>query len=171
LEYVLEESADELHCAEGHGSPSIAVGLFVAEEYGIVFDLDDSVVGDGDPKDIGGEILDGVGAIPHSLGIDVPGDVPDFRGDLVQEAFLFHFIMELGPEEDGEGFDGEEEIRARGMPGVILAGDGTSRDDIVDVGVVVKLTAPGVKDSPEACYHRSKADPPVERVLTPREIA
>ena len=59
---MLEEPADELEGTESHGSPSVAVGLLVAEEYGIVFHLQDSAVGDGDAEDIGGEVLDGVRA-------------------------------------------------------------------------------------------------------------
>ena len=54
---MLEESADELEGGQGHGSPSITVGLFVAEEYGMVFNLQDSAVGDGYPEDIGGKVL------------------------------------------------------------------------------------------------------------------
>ena len=59
---VLEKAADELEDVEGHGSPPVAVGLLVAEEDGIVFHLQDSTIGDGDPEDIGGEVLDGVRA-------------------------------------------------------------------------------------------------------------
>jgi hypothetical protein len=82
---MLEEPADELEGAESHGSPSMAVRLFVSEEYGIVFYLQDSVVGDGDAEDIGGEVLDRVRAVSHSLGVDVPGDVPDLGADLMQK--------------------------------------------------------------------------------------
>jgi hypothetical protein len=135
---------------EGHGSPSIAVGLLIAKEYGMVFDLEDSVVGDGDAEDVGGEIFDGVRAVSDGLGIDIPGDVPELGVDLVEERCLFHFVAELGSEEDGEGFDGEEEVEVGGVPGMVLGGDGASWNDIVDVGVVVELTAPGVEDTEEA---------------------
>jgi len=64
---VLEESADELEGTQGHSSPSITAGLLVSEEYGIVLDLDDPAVGDGNSEDIGGKVLDGVRAISHSL--------------------------------------------------------------------------------------------------------
>ena len=80
---VLEESADELEGSQGHGSPSIAVGLLVSEEYGIVLDLDDPAVGDGDSEDIGGKVLDGVRAISHGLEVDVPGYVPHLGADRV----------------------------------------------------------------------------------------
>lgn len=149
-EDVLEEAAHELEGREGHGSPSVGVGLFVSEEYGIVVYLEDSVVGDGDPEDIGGEVLEGVSAIAHRLRVDVPGDVPDLGVDLVEECCLFHLIAELGSEEDGQSFDGEEEMEVGGVPGMVFDGDGSSWDDIVDMGVVVELTAPGVKDAEEA---------------------
>jgi len=147
---MLEEPADELEGTESHGSPSVAVGLLVAEEYGIVFHLQDSAVGDGDAEDIGGEVLDRVRAVSHGLGVDDPGHVPKLGADLAQEPCLFHLIPELDSEEDGEGFDREEEVEVGGMPGVVLGRDGSPGDDIVDVGMIVELTAPGVKDAPEA---------------------
>ena len=148
--HVLEESEDELGGTEGHGSPSIGVGLLVAEEDGMVADLQDSAVGDGDAEDVWGEVLDGAGAVSHGLGVDDPGDVPDLGPDLLKKPCFFHLMLELGPVEDGEGLDGEEEISTGWMPGVVLGRDGSSGDDIVDVGVVVELAAPGVKDAPEA---------------------
>jgi len=147
---MLEEPSNELEGAEGHSSPSLAMGLLVSEEYGIVLDLQDSAVGDGDAEDIGGEVLDRVRAISHSLGVDIPGDVPDLGADLVQEPCLFHFVAELGSEEDGQSFDGEEEVEVGGVPGVVLGRDGSSWDDVMDVGVVVELTSPGVEDTEEA---------------------
>ena len=76
---MLEESADELEGTQGHGSPSITVGLLVSEEYSIVLDLDDPAVGDGTSEDIGGKVLDGVRAISPGQGVDVPGYVPELR--------------------------------------------------------------------------------------------
>ena len=50
------------------------------------------------------------------LGVDVPVDVPDFRGDLIEEAGMFHLIAELGSEDFRESFDGEKEVDSGGMP-------------------------------------------------------
>jgi len=44
------------------------------------------------------------------LGIDVPVDLPDFRGDLIEETGLFHFIAKLRFEDLGKSSDGEIEI-------------------------------------------------------------
>jgi hypothetical protein len=117
---MLEEPADELEGSESHGSPSVGVRLFVSEGHGIVLDLDNPAVGDGDPEDIGSEVFDGMRAVSHCLGVDIPGNVPDFGVDLVEELCFFHLIAELGSEEDGEGFDGEEEVEEGGVPGVVF---------------------------------------------------
>jgi len=41
-------------------------------------------------------------------------------------------------------------VEVGGVPGMVLRRDGSSGDDVMDVGVVVELTAPGVEDTEEA---------------------
>jgi hypothetical protein len=82
----------------------------VANEDGTVLDFQDARVGDGDSEDVGGEVFEGCFAGAYGLGVNVPVDLPEFRGDLVKESGLFHFILELGFEDDGERSDGEIEV-------------------------------------------------------------
>jgi len=147
---VLEESPDELHGVECHGPPTVAFGLTVAEEHLVVLDLDDSGVGNGNPEDVGGEVLEGGSGFSHGLGMDIPVDLPDQGVDFFQQPRYADLIPELSPEESGECPDGEKEIGSRGMPGVILCGEGSPGGDVVDVGMVLELATPGVKDAPEA---------------------
>jgi len=44
------------------------------------------------------------------LGVDVPIDLPDLRGDLIEETGMLHFISELGFKDHGERFYGEIEV-------------------------------------------------------------
>jgi hypothetical protein len=88
----------------------VAVRFAVANEDGAAFDFDDSRVGDGYPEDVGGEVFEACFAGTHGLGVDVPVELPDFRGDLIEETGLFHFIAKLRFEDDGESSDGEIEI-------------------------------------------------------------
>jgi hypothetical protein len=83
------------------------------------------------------------------LGIDVPIDLPEFGGDLIKETSVFHGVTELGFEEDGEGLDGEIEIDPGGVPEAIGGGEGAAGDDVMDMGVELQGTAPGVKDAEE----------------------
>ncbi len=71
------------------------------------------------------------------MGVDVPIDLPDFLGDLIQESGFFHCIAELGFEDGGERSDGEIEIDSGGVPETIGGGEGAAWDDVVDVGVVL----------------------------------
>ncbi len=84
------------------------------------------------------------------MGIDVPVDLPDFRGDLIEETGLFHFIAELGFEDDGESSDGEIEIDPGGVPEAIGGAEGAAWDDVMDMGVILEGPSPGVKDSKES---------------------
>ena len=82
----------------------------VANEDGTVLDFPDARVGDGYFEDVGGEVFEACFAGTYGLGVDVPVDLPDLRGDFIEETGFFHFISELGFEDDGESLDGEIEV-------------------------------------------------------------
>ena len=110
---------------------------------------DDAAVGDGDLEDIGGEGGEGGVAVVIGLTVDVPGDGPDLGVDLLQQAGVAHLFFEEGAVDGGEGFDGDKEVGAGGAPGRAVLGEATARDDVVDVGVVLELPAPGMQDPGE----------------------
>jgi hypothetical protein len=82
----------------------------VANEDSTVLDFQNSRVGDGDFEDVGGEVFEACFAGTHGLGVDVPVELPELGRDLIEETGLFHFIAELGFEDNGESSDGEIEI-------------------------------------------------------------
>lgn len=116
---MLQESADEFHDFESKDSWTFTVRLAVANEHGAVLDVDDARVGDGDFEDIGSEVFEARFAGRYGLAVDVPVDLPDFRGDLVEQWGLLYSIAELGPKDFGERLDGKKEIDSGGMPGAI----------------------------------------------------
>ena len=121
----------------------------VANEDSTVFDSQDTRIGDGDFEDVGGKVFEACFTGTDGLGIDVPVDLPGFRGDLVEEAGFLHFIAELGFEDLGESSDGEIEIDPGGVPEAIGRGEGAARDDVVDMGVKLEGPTPSVKDAKE----------------------
>jgi hypothetical protein len=118
-QYVLQEASDELHDFKGESSQSVAVMVFIADEDSAVLDFEDAVIGDGDFEDIGGEVFEAGGRGRDGLGVDVPVDEPDFRGDLIEEAGFFHFIAEPSSKDFGESFDGEIEVGSGRMPAAV----------------------------------------------------
>lgn len=90
--------------------------FFIADEDCAVLDFQDPRVGDGDFEDLGGEIFDACRRGRDGLGVDVPIDLPDFRGDLIEQARLFHFVSELGSKDFGEGLNREIEVYLGGVP-------------------------------------------------------
>ena len=83
---------------------------------GTVFDFEDTVIRDGDFEDVGGEVFEAGLKGRHGLGVNVPVDLPDFRGDLIEQARLFHFVSELGSKDFGEGLNREKKVDFGGMP-------------------------------------------------------
>ena len=128
----------------------MAVRFAVANEDSAVLDFQDARIGDGYSEDVGGKVFEACFAGTYGLGVDVPVDLPDLRRDLIEEAGLFHFIAELGFEDDGESSDGEIEIDPGGVPEAIRGGEGAAGDDVMDMGVKLEGSSPGVKDAEES---------------------
>ena len=118
-QHVLQEAADELHDFQRESSQSITVRFFIADEDGAILDCEDAAIGDGDFEDVGGKVFEACLRGRDGLGVDVPVDVPDLRGDLIEEAGVDHFIAELGSKDFGEGLDGQIEVGSGGMPAAI----------------------------------------------------
>ena len=128
----------------------MAVGFAVADEDGTVLDFPDARVGDGDFEDVRGKVFQACFAGTDGLGVDVPVDLPDFRRDLIEEASFFHGIAEFGFEDYGESFHGEIEVDSGGVPEAVGGGESAAGDDVMDVGVILEGSSPGVEDSKES---------------------
>jgi hypothetical protein len=122
----------------------VAVGFAIADEDGTVLDFPDARVGDGDFEDVRGEVFEACFAGTHGLRVDVPVDLPDLRRDLIEEGGFFHGIAEFGFEDHGESFYGEIEVDSGGVPEAVGGGEGAAGDDVMDVGVILEGSSPGV---------------------------
>ena len=72
-EHVLEKATHEFQGRECHGLPASLPGVLVAEGYGVVFDGEDAVVGDGNPVDVAGEVGENfLGTLDRGLAVDHP---------------------------------------------------------------------------------------------------
>jgi len=127
----------------------VAVRFAIANEDSAVLDLEDTRIRDGDSEDVGGEVFEACFTGTDGLGVDVPFNLLDLRGDLIEEAGFFHSIAKLGFEDDGESSDGEIEIDPGGVPEAIGGGEGAAGDDVMDMGVILEGSSPGVKDAEE----------------------
>ena len=107
---MLKETTDKFHGIEGHSSQPVAMGFGVSEEDGVVFHLDDAVIGDSHLEDIRGEVFQACLTGPDGLRVDVPVKVPDFRRDLIEETGFLHGMTKLGFKDFGECSDGEIKI-------------------------------------------------------------
>ena len=123
--------------------------MTVGEGDGAVVERYETTVGDGNPEDIGGEVGEGGAAIGTGLRVDVPREVPDLWVDVIEQAGLSHVFFEDGSVDGREGFDGDKEGGSGGKPGGAVLGEATTWDDVVDVGVVLELSAPGMQDPGE----------------------
>lgn len=127
----------------------MAVRFAIANENRPVLDLQDTGIGDSHSEDVRGKVLQACFAGTHELGIDIPVALPDIGGDLIEEAGFFHSIAELSFEDDRESPDGEIEIGSGGVPEAIGGGEGAAGGDVMDMGVILEGTSPGVKDAEE----------------------
>jgi hypothetical protein len=144
---VLEEPAEKLHDVEVGGAWACTAGFTVGEGDGTVFQAHDTAVGDSDPEDIRGKGLEGRVSVVIGLTVHVPGDGPDLGVDVLQQSSYAHLLFPNGTIDGGESFDGDKEVGSGGQPCRAVRGETTARDDVVDVGVVLELPAPGRQDT------------------------
>ena len=88
-------------------------------------------------------------AVVIGLRVDVPRDGPDPGGNLLQPASLAHLFFEERAVDGREGFDGDKEVGARGLPGRAVLREAPARDDVVDMGMILELPTPRMQDPGE----------------------
>jgi len=107
------------------------------------------VVGESVKKKIGGKVREGGMAVVIGPTLDIPGDGPGLRGDVLQEPSVTHLFFEACTGEGGEGFDGDKEVHSGGAPCCAVLREATARDEVVDMRVVLELPAPSMEDAGE----------------------
>ena len=147
---MLQKTADKLGSVQADGAQAVAFGFAIAKKYPTVFDLDDSAVADGHFKYIGGKILQTGRRATHGLTVDHPVCLPDIGRDQIIKACSDDLIAELGGIDFRHGFYGQEKGPLGRMPRLIVFGQGTAGNDIMDVRVVLQLAAPGVQNTQKA---------------------
>lgn len=126
------------------------MGFAVANQHGAILEANDAGVGDSDFEEVGGEIFQSRLTGGDRLGVDVPVDLPELGWDLIEQFVLLHEITEFGTEDFGERLDGEKEIDFGGMPRAIGGTQSPTRDDVVDMGMILQGASPGMEHTEEA---------------------
>jgi hypothetical protein len=142
---MLKKAPDELDDIEGDFSTAIAAFLAIGEGDGSIFDSQDSGIGDGYSEDIGCQVFQGCLAASYGLTVDVPGDLPACRVDFVEQPLPCHFSFEFCLEDLGQGSDRQVEGIAGWQPLFSVGGQSSSRDNEVQVGMILHLSSPGVE--------------------------
>jgi hypothetical protein len=90
---MLEELAEKLHGLVGGGAGARTAHFPVGEGDRTVREADETVVGDGDPANIGGEGGEGGVSVVIGLTMDVPGDGPALWVEVRQQSGLVHIFV------------------------------------------------------------------------------
>jgi hypothetical protein len=114
---VLKKSADEFFSSKGREPDAISRRLLVLESDSALFKLQDSVVADGDSKDVRREILECGFPRSNWFQVDYPLLLPYAFVDSRKEAGLLQLISNLRAEDDVERFAWNEKRRRRPEPG------------------------------------------------------
>ena len=145
-----EEAAEKLDGVKGSGPRPCTAGFARRESDGAVLEGDDAAIGDGDFQHRGSKVLAGGGAVWIGLAVHMPGAMPDPGVAALQKAGVGHLLLEDRPVDGGEGLDGNKEVRSRREPLGTVLGEPTAWDDVMEVGGVLELPAPGMEDAGKA---------------------
>ena len=147
---VAQESSDKLLCFDGGRFQFSGSGFLVLEGDLALFELADPVVGDGHSEDVGSQIPGCFLARSYGLAVNHPVLLPHCGVHLEEKIGLFELIAELGPEENGEGLLGKEEIVPARNPLAPITREPPAGNEVVDVRVVSHVPSPGLQDAHHA---------------------
>ena len=119
---VLQEAADELLGGEGAGLPVAGGAVAVAKGDLTLVQFEDTVVGEGHPEDVRGQIVEGGLTGANRLAMDDPVLPPGRGWGLVKQLGLAQSGPELGSKEAGQGFDVDKKGITSRSPGLTIRG-------------------------------------------------
>lgn len=105
---MLQEAVDELENWQGAEFCFTCSRGCVTKGNLIIGQLHNPVIAQSDPKNVGGQILEGGTTIANWLTMNDPILLPYRRGYLVKEVCLLQNITKLGPKDRGKRLDGYE---------------------------------------------------------------
>ena len=115
-----------------------------------VFKSKDVTVADGDAEDVRGQILQSLLTVADGDDIHDPFLAPSLRWDLIEESGLSEQVAELGAKDAGEGFFRQEEVGFGRSPCMKVRTQPAPGNEVVYMGVVAKVTSPGLQDADHA---------------------
>lgn len=113
---MLKKAPDELKGIDGDVSRTVAPRFAIGKSDVSPQGIDNTVVGDGYPKDVRGKILERSFGIADRLAIDIPGDLPGLGIDEWHHAVFLHLRFEFGLEDFGQSPNREIEVVAGDKP-------------------------------------------------------
>jgi len=147
---MLQETANELVGGKGANPGLPCAGFSVAEGDLAMGQLEDTLIADGHPEDVRGQILQGSHTIADRLTMNDPVLLPGFWGYQSKQICLLQSIAELGPKEDRQWLDMNQEFFPGRKPTLTVIAQTSTRYQIVDMGMVVQVATPGMQNANQA---------------------
>jgi hypothetical protein len=148
---MLQKATDELMGGQGHGLPTLVLGVLVAEADLPISDGEEAVVGQRNPVDIAAQVVqDLLPALRGRFTVDDPPFGPDHLGKGQVGTFPTYQIEKQPAKELREGMDGHQVGRAGGPPLGPVGGDPTGWHKTVHMWMIDEGPGPGVEDAENA---------------------
>lgn len=145
-QHMLQEAMDEIKRRQGFEIPRLGFGILAAEGDLVVINRNETVIGDGNPEDIAGQIDGGLPAGTDRFAMHDPVFLPDLAWDQVEQFGFFQFISELGLEDGGDQFNPDQEVvPPGGKPLTVVRTQAAGRDQVMDMRVIATGFVPGMK--------------------------
>ena len=121
-QHVLEEAPDEILGGQSQVAQLLRTVVAIAKGDVPGFDRFQSAVGEGNPEDVAGQVIQDLLAGARVLAVDIPGLMPA-REAGIQASELFETGFDLGAEDLTQGIAGDQELGMAGRDPGGLGGE------------------------------------------------
>src|SRR6266496_1232146 len=142
---MLQETMDEVFCSQGTTFFCTRVGGAVAKRDSATFQLEETVVAQGDAENVRGEILQRIETGAHAFTMDDPILLPNVGRNMSITMGATQSLLQFATENSGEGTHRQQEVLTCRNPAFFSVLPGSTRNEIVDVRMVGEVSSPGVQ--------------------------
>ncbi len=142
---MLQEAVDEVQRPQRTALLCAGLGVAITKGHAVIFQLEQAVVAQSNPENVGRQVPQGIETRPHFFTMDHPFLLPNPGRDAGITICLTQCLLQPGAKYSRERSHREKEVVAGGHPAMLCLVPPACRNEIVNVRMVRQVASPGMQ--------------------------